>query len=252
MPSFLLGQATNAATTAWQQLRRWFRALPGEVRKRGLEAEVSFWDCWLQTRGGQWPEDFANRLNPQFPLQEELAQCLPPNSKVHILDVGAGPLTWVGKIPPAGITELEITAVDLLADHWDRLLEKYGITPLVRTIPLATERLTSRFQHNTFDLVCARNCIDHSDDPIACIHQMLAVVKKGCYVAMFHQENEGANENYQGLHQWNFFLADNGDFLLSSRKGTVTNLSQLFSPVAEVSTHRQLHSRCLQAYFRKR
>jgi hypothetical protein len=42
-----------------QRLARWAAGIPEERR---------FWDGWIASRGGQWPEDFAWRMNPAAPL----------------------------------------------------------------------------------------------------------------------------------------------------------------------------------------
>jgi SAM-dependent methyltransferase len=140
---------------------------------------------------------------------------LPPQTEVHILDVGAGPLTYLGKKYEG--KHVNITAVDPLSDEYDRILDKYQIQPLVRTQKLAAEDLTKRFPSGTFDLVFARNCIDHAYNPKRAILQMIEVVKSGRYVLLEHRPNEAENENYSGLHQWNFSLSTNGDFLISSK-----------------------------------
>lgn len=140
---------------------------------------------------------------------------LPQKLKIYILDVGADPLTYLGKIFEG--KRINITAVDPLADEYDLILDKYQIQPLIRTQKLAAEELTKRFSPSTFDLVVARNSIDHAYGPESGVLQMIDVVKSGQYVLLEHRQNEAENENYSGLHQWNFSLSANGDFLISSK-----------------------------------
>ena len=105
--------------------------------------------------------------------------------------------------------------------EYDKILDKYQIRPLIRTQKLAAETLRERFPANTFDLVFALNCIDHAYDPEQAILHMIEVVKSGRYVLLEHRPNEAVTENYSGLHQWNFSMSADGDFLISSRFSAV-------------------------------
>jgi hypothetical protein len=67
--------------------KKWEENLPEEVR--WWERHISIW------------KEFDDRLNPNLPLQALIVNLLPPNQRyVKILDVGAGPLTIVGKKVP--------------------------------------------------------------------------------------------------------------------------------------------------------
>ena len=65
----------------------------------GIDDEVRFWEQWIDSRGGEWPDDFRQRLDPEAEVEEYLplsvgAEALP---RLRILDVGSGPLTKLGK-----------------------------------------------------------------------------------------------------------------------------------------------------------
>jgi len=200
--------------------------------KAGCKAELAFWDTWFRTKGAQWPHLYAQRLACETPLDPRVAALLPDSAKVTILDVGAGPLTCLGKTVEG--KEIAITAVDALADEYDKLLKKYQIRPVVRTEKAQTEQLTRRFAPNMFDLVYARNCIDHSYQPLLAIDQMLTVVKTNGYVLMQHHPNEAEGAAYRGLHQWNFTMTDSGDCLITSRNSEV-NITQKYKDVCDVT-----------------
>jgi SAM-dependent methyltransferase len=110
--------------------------------------------------------------------------------------------------------------VDTLGDEYQKLLKKYGVVPLVPTQQLDAEKLSERFAPDTFDIAHARNCLDHSYDPVLAIEQMLLVTKPGGVVALVHSHNEGAVELYRGLHQWNF--RKEGDRFLIASPGLPT------------------------------
>lgn len=205
------------------------RLLLGEAKcnwKEGIHEEVEFWESYLKTKGLRWPDDYRERTNPDHALQSRPAALLPGVEEIHILDVGAGPLTYLGKKLPGKV--VKITAVDPLADEYDRILSSNGVSPLVRTIKMEAENLSAGFPSNTFDLVFARNCIDHSYDPEEAILQMLDVAKAGAFVLLEHRVNEAENQEYAGLHQWNFSISKEGDFLIRSKRRT-TNMTKKHS-----------------------
>ena len=217
---------TALLQTGFKLAGRW-----DKVWRLGLPHEIAFWDKWFETRGLEWPDDYARRLDPDTPLQGYVTSLLEPGAqRLRLLDVGAGPLTILGK--KWGNRAIEITAVDPLAAEYDRLLAKHGVTPVVRTRAAFAEHLLDVFAPNSFDLAHASNCLDHSVDAVAAIRQMFHVVKPGCYLVLKHAVNEGRNEDYQGLHQWDFWNAD-GDFMVRGQ-GRATNVTELLRDSAQV------------------
>src|SRR5262249_23151674 len=142
-------------------------------------------------------------LDAELELQPELKELIPapPGTIVRILDVGSGPFTHVGKRWPD--RKVEIVPVDPLAEHYNQILDRLSIRPLVPAIFAEAEKLVERFAPDSFDLAYARNSLDHSYNPLAAIRSMLAVVKPQRYVYLWHVANEGVRERYTGLHQWN-------------------------------------------------
>jgi len=200
--------------------------------KAGVQSEKRFWDHYFQTKGSRWSHLYQLRLEPDLPLQPRAVALLPPQSDICILDVGAGPLTVLGKKCTG--KRISITAIDPLADEYNRILDKYHIQPIVRTQKLDAERLTEKFPSNTFDLVFACNSIDHTYDPEKAILQMINVTKKGCYILLDHGLDEAEHENYAGFHQWNFSMSANGDFLIRSRSEQV-NMSLKYAEVCTIT-----------------
>jgi SAM-dependent methyltransferase len=193
----------------------------------GLDYEVTFWERWLETQGAEWPEDFARRVADVQPVTDGLLlECLSrlEVDPIAVLDVGAGPISLVGTLAPG--KTIRLTAVDPLAEKYARLLSNAGIHPRVPTERCDGERLLEKFERGSFDVAYARNCVDHSYDPILVIESMLGVVRPGGFVVLEHWANEGERENYSGLHQWNFDLK-HGKLLLwnaSSRRDVGSSL----------------------------
>jgi SAM-dependent methyltransferase len=201
--------------------------------KTEIDAEVSFWESWLRTGGLEWTDDFEERLDPSSVLAHDVVVRIlreTVQQSVTILDVGAGPLTILGKTFPG--KDLSITAVDPLAEHYSRLLNRFGIEPPVRTVSGHGERLLDLFGSKSFDIAFAQNSLDHSYDPILVIENMLEVVKGSGSVVLSHMRNEAENEGYAGLHQWNFDVKS-GDLVLWNR-AVEHNVSKTFSPAAVV------------------
>lgn len=182
----------------------------------GLSEEVKYWSHWFDTKGDEWPEDYAKKINPKSEFELHLRKYFhgSPNQEIQILDVGAGPMTGVGYVWPG--RRIKITAVDPLAKTYAKIMTEHGVTPPIRTEFCPAETLTKRFKNRRFDLVHCRNALDHSYNPMEGIKQMLAVTKPGGTVVLDHYTNEAVALSYQGLHQWNFDVQD-GRFVLWSR-----------------------------------
>ncbi len=203
-----------------QRLARWAAGIPEERR---------FWAGWIASRGGQWPEDFAWRMNPTAPLwpfPTQLATAL-GQPALRLLDVGAGPVTSLGGVLPD--VALQVTAVDPLAPLYAGLLAAHGVTPPIPTRFATMEELSLFFPAGHFDLVHCRNALDHAADPLLGIRQMLAVTRVGGVVALDHFPNEGEREGYQGFHQWNLDLRE-GRFVLWNQAETLDVATALDCP----------------------
>jgi SAM-dependent methyltransferase len=201
--------------------------------KGALEGEVNFWRRNLETY-----KRLSGRLDPHSQLQDEIAQYLdgPDGATLRILDVGAGPLTWLGKQHPR--YRLEISAVDTLGREYGEVIDAVGVEPPVRTAACDSERLTDVLPKDHFDLAYARNTLDHSYEPVRAIREMIAVVKPGGVAVLEHAENEAEEERYMGLHQWNFQI-ENGRLVIW-RPGARHDVAAELADVAEleVAEHR--------------
>lgn len=177
---------------------------PDAAWNAAVAGEVAFWRNWLETNGGRWPERYAERFDPTLPLQPEIEGLIrvPDGERVRILDAGAGPLTFVGRTSERW--PIEITAVDALGDAYRDLLDEMGAVAPVPTQQCETERLTTLLEPESFDVVTARNTLDHSVDPVLAITEMLACTRPGGALLLVHHRNTAVDEKYRGMHQWNF------------------------------------------------
>ena len=76
-----------------------------------------------------------------------------------------------------------------------------------------SEKLSSKFGENVFDLAYARNTLDHSYDPPTAIREIIKIVKPGGVAMLEHAPDEAEEESYLGLHQWNLRCED-GRFIV--------------------------------------
>ena len=199
-----------------------------------LPTEVGHWEIWLSSRGMGDHDEFARRIAPDLPLQDHLKRLLPESSErtYRVLDIGAGPLTTVGKVCRGRAVDL--VCIDPLAHVYDALLRANGIVPPVRTEYGEAEQVARMYAENSFDLVHAANSLDHSHDPVAAIKAAVRVVRRGGYVFLEHILNEGDRERFGGLHQWNFGVKGDS-FTITSKAGRVTNVPEALADVARVT-----------------
>ncbi len=189
----------------------------------GVNHEILFWTRYLQTQGSEWPEDYLFRINPHAELQPYLADLLEGCvGKPKILDVGAGPMSCLGKCYQG--SEIEIIATDALADHYD-MLPFPDKLPILRTIRCDTELLSGNFCA-LFDIVHARNTLDHSYDPNVAILEMIKVCKKGGFIFTDHEANEAIKENWEGFHQWNFSV-EHRDIIIANKRQSFSLLETI-------------------------
>jgi SAM-dependent methyltransferase len=172
-------------------------------RDRALAREVAFWEGWFDRSDA----NIAERLDRAV-TDLAVLSCLSriDRKQVSIIDVGAGPLSTLGTQAPG--KQLSLVAVDPLAAEYARLLDERGIMPLVQTQFGAGENLLEQFEPESFDIAFAENTLDHTADPCTIIENMIALVRKGGFVVLIHNENEAENAAYADLHQWNFQQRD--------------------------------------------
>ena len=212
---------------------------PARVWEHGLSREVAFWERVLPGRlapGGLYAggAEGQARTDPEAPISDPVMASLierGPEPVVSIIDVGAGPLTVVGKTHPG--KALKITATDPLADEYDRILRGIGFDPPIRTIAVRGEDLLGHFEPGAFDIAFARNSVDHSIDPAHVIRNMLELVRAGGFVVLWHLPTQADRWRYHGLHQWNFDIED-GAFVIWRTRGERISVDRVLGPAASV------------------
>ena len=147
------------------------------------------------------------------PLRADLTELLSEHRRENyrILDVGAGPATTLGL--EIGGACLKIVAIDACSAAYNTMLDEIGIAPPVRTSFGLAETLDLQFGPDSFDLVFSENALDHTNDPVEALQQMVHVVKPGRYVYCEVYWNEGEGAGYDDFHNWNFDVHDGEVFI---------------------------------------
>jgi len=202
-----------------------------------IDDEVAF---WRRLAAGELPEkldDWRARFDPDLPIQDYALAYTPEAERaaLRILDVGAGPATTLGKTYRG--KRLDLTAVDPLAEHYQKVLDEFGLHPPSPSRKGEAERLVELFGEETFDLVYSRNALDHSYDPVRAFGQIIALLKPGRSALIECFANEAEHEGYGGLHQWNFDVRGS-DFVIRGKRAPETSLRRIYGRTVEVDAYK--------------
>ena len=221
----------------------------------GGEKEDTFWLHWLACGMGKptpstfacsdgVKEDFRVRMVARREIEASKCALARGKSDKHhgtlrILDVGAGPLTTLGT--DCGGALVEVIPVDVLAPQYDTTLMRLKLQPRVRTQYAPMEALASHFARGFFDLVHCTNALDHAQDPLRAVQQMVAIAKPRHAVQIISWVNESQSENGFGMHQWDLFADSRHHFMMAHRGGRVVDVTEALSSTARVEVMLKEH-----------
>ena len=171
--------------------------------------ELDFWKKFIHS--DQFATWLTDKKTPELdPWVYEFLTTNPGN----VLDVGSGAVSVLhGTVP-----QKNLIACDILGRDYEKIFDykKYNITP---PDPFAGEHLP--YASNFFDHVHIRNAIDHCEDPIQVLNEMIRVCKPGGFVIVQGFEDEAEHEKYQGLHQWNMRMTSEGLLYFLNKTGNM-------------------------------
>ncbi len=166
------------------------------------------------------------------------------------LEIGSGPNSnlsyWVDN------KLLEVTAIDPLAEIYDKIMiklnYKYPITP----IKLKGEDLLKHFRKESFHIVFAQNSLDHAEDPIKCFRNAYYLLKKGGLIFVCSNFKEGTRKSWMGLHKFDIYVEYN-ELLLANQKGEIFKLidNNMFLDFIFYETYNKNNVPSFEAVFRK-
>lgn len=149
----------------------------------------------------------ARAFNRRFSLPDYFGTMIGKKKAVKIAELGAGMFCTIGCLWPG--TKVTVYPSDILADEFNRILDKNKIIPV---IPVVKEDMTDlSYPNNFFDIVHCRNALDHCLDPLQALQEMYRVCRAGGWLYLYHVINVGEHEKYRGLHQWNLEITSEKD-----------------------------------------
>jgi hypothetical protein len=170
------------------------------------------------------PQAFPGALGTAAPLPERIAELLSEGSEIlTILDMRPGPWTFSDCAYPRAM--VRVVAFDPLAGGPNVAQTKDWITPPVGAQRLYGEEQLKRLASNAFDLVFARDWVEHSYDAEQAIIEMVRIVRPRCYVLMEHHPSGAEGVDDASDHRWDFSTNEAGDFIVRSQAGEI-NITQ--------------------------
>ena len=162
-------------------------------------------------------------FNHEFQLPDYFGPMIGDKPEIMLADIGAGLFSTTGSTWPTA--NISVFPSDLLADEFNEMLQKAGVTPLIPVEKQNMEHLD--YGDNAFDIVHCANALDHTVDPIQAIKEMYRVCKPGGWIYLRHYPHVGEHQHYCGLHMWNLDLYGENDCKIWNKENVYT-LSALF------------------------
>ncbi len=134
------------------------------------------------------------------------------------LEIGSGPNSnlsyWVDN------ELLEVTAIDPLADVYEKIMRKLNYKYPITPIKIKGEEILEHFGEEAYHIVFAQNSLDHVEDPIKCFNNAYYVLKKGGFLFVCSNIKEGTRKSWTGMHKYDIYV-ENNELLLASQNGEV-------------------------------
>lgn len=222
---------TKAALSR-QDLVRSFDALiqAGATLDRGVWTEV------LRAEANYWSRQFAGPADVlehlQASIRRNVGNLLPADaSGKRVLDLGSGPF-------PLERDDVEIVAVDPLADEYRKMLESAGLHVSAEFITAVGETLSEAVSPGSFDYVLVSNSLDQCYDPTAFVAGCRAACRPGGTIILHCRNLWDPVNMMRGARNWNLILCC--EDLILWRPGQAWSLRALMGPTSRFDiTNRQ-------------
>ncbi len=181
--------------------------------------EISFWDRELSLEG-EYKDFIMKRIDPvrrreEYPsgIFDRLTTILdgrfPGSRPFKVIELGSGPLSTLAHGVDKG--DIEVHAVDILADSYADLYKKYNLLDFpVKPVSGTGESLSEIFERASFHCAYVRNALDHTFDIVRSFNNLVSLVKKGGYIVLQHNVREGSGGNWKGIHGWDLDFNEHG------------------------------------------
>ena len=161
--------------------------------KRDYESEVAFYRDEINN-----PQWINSRVMNDGIL--DYPQWMNHYEGASVLEIGCGPCSslYYGMKH----NKITTTCVDALADVYREVLGGKMFHPIIQGVGEDIDTIV----HNSFDIVFMQNSLDHMSEPLIVIEKCLKLLNLNGLLHICGFVNEGIKNNYEGLHQHNFFL----------------------------------------------
>lgn len=228
---------------------------PEETWEDGLASEISFWEKVREYH----PEWFAQGMDPETPIEPDVDELIgriwwdsgdAVSWPIRILDVGSGMFSSMGRKTATG-KDVHISYADILTESFRAIAAKQGFDLPVTHDEVMAEKLADVYGDGAFDIVRARNSIDHCCDARKAIQGMVQVLRPGGYMVLKHYEGCADLNRHEGLHQWNFY--EHGGELWLEGFSETSSVTKLAHPceLLEVSHYHEGDYLLVKAIYRK-
>ena len=204
--------------------------------QENIPSEVAYWDAWLREQGGVESAIFQRRIDRNsllIPMVDDAVRTC-KHDTVRILDVGCGPISDLGYRAACGKT-LSIHYVDPLANQYSASMRAAGISAPHSTLEAKAEDLLEWFSRQSFDVVFCMNALDHCENALLSLVNMVYLLAPGGACILHHRECEGKRNNYEGLHRWDLSYKE-GQLFLDDRVQAI-NVSRWLGSLVSTDIH---------------
>lgn len=120
--------------------------------------------------------DNIAKWNKPNPLADFLIPFIGDKKYVTILDIGSGAYSVIGNYLDGVTIDLKLCDTQDFTSFW----EKYNAKPFLPVHNQDMENIT--YPDNIFDIVCCINALDHTNDALKAVKEMIRVCMPGGYV----------------------------------------------------------------------
>lgn len=186
--------------------------------------EIDFWKQEIYNNLDYYKQRNNGTISSPELLLEIHAQLSSKHNKMKILDLGCGPLSLLSR---KDFQNQELFFFDPLNHVYEEILLNNSIIREGNYRKVSAEEL-SKFKYiKKFNLIFARNSLDHSEDLIKSIKSIKRSLTDDGAALIEIFENEGEHAGYMGLHKWN--IQKIGNDLILWYPGIYVSLNKLLN-----------------------
>lgn len=151
-------------------------------------------------------------FNKPTQLPEYFKTLIGDKTEVKIAELGAGPVNTIGNLWPG--VNVQIYASDVMWPEYQKFWQQHGKHPIVPVVYQDFEKLD--YEDDFFDIVHCVNALDHTENAIKALNELIRVCKPGGWIYLRHAPCQMTR--YGGMHRWNFYMTESGKCVIESKE----------------------------------